>query len=226
MDTDRQELTVSGRKVTVFPSEGRISPLVVLNTFGNEGDDVHDSILSMTDMDCTFIAVQIDDWNSSMSPWPADVGMKGGIFTGGADGYINELTGTIVPEVEGRLDIIPSRRIIAGYSMAGLFSVYSLFRTDLFDRAVSASGSLWFPGFVDYVSKNRLKGDVDRIYLSLGDREPRTRNINMCSVLDCTEKIRDMLSEQCGDVRMVMEKGNHFEDVAGRTARGIVSALI
>ena len=226
MGTDRQELIVAGRKVTVFPSKGRFSPLVVLNTFGNEGDDVHDSILSMTDTDHTFVAIQIDDWDSSMSPWSADVGMKGGNFTGGADGYLIELTGTIMPGAESRLDIVPSHRIIAGYSMAGLFSVYSLFRTDLFDRAVSASGSLWFPGFVDYVRKSRLKGDVDRICLSLGDREPRTSNANMRSVLDCTERICDMLSEQCGDVRFTMEKGNHFEDVAGRTARGIVSALM
>ena len=39
---------------------------------------------------------------------------------------------------------------IAGDSMAGLFAVYALYRTQVFSRVASASGSLWYPGLLEY----------------------------------------------------------------------------
>ena len=37
---------------------------------------------------------------------------------------------------------------IAGYSLAGLFALYALYKTDAFTRVASMSGSLWFPGIM------------------------------------------------------------------------------
>lgn len=37
---------------------------------------------------------------------------------------------------------------IAGYSLAGLFALYALYKTDVFTRVASMSGSLWFPGIM------------------------------------------------------------------------------
>ncbi len=225
MDTSGHRMEIAGRDVLVFPTDVEGAPMVVLNTFENEGKGVHDAVISMTEMPFTLVCVQIDDWNSSMSPWSASIGMKGGDFTGAADIYLDDLIGSIVPSVIRSLRIHPGYVVIAGYSMAGLFALYSLFRTDEFSRAVCASGSLWFPGIVDYIDRNDMKGKVDRVVLSLGDREHRTRNVYMKKVLDNTQRIVDILSERCDDVRFRMDEGNHFNDPVGRIAKGIVSIL-
>ncbi len=36
-------------------------------------------------------------------------------------------------------------------AISGLFALWALYRTDFFAGAVSASGSVWFPGFREFV---------------------------------------------------------------------------
>ena len=108
-------------------------------------------------------------------PWdcPA-VFPKGDPFTGGADAYIHQLTEQILPEAERRIGSEPVWRGIAGYSLAGLFAIYTLYHTDLFSRAASMSGSLWFPGFSEYMESHSLAVRPDCIYLS--PRKKRAQN--------------------------------------------------
>ena len=85
------------------------------------------------------------------------------------------LTGQIVPSVEARLGFSPVSRAIAGYSLAGLFALWAVFQTDVFDRAASVSGSLWYDGFTDYINSSVSPSGLRQIYLSLGDREKNAR---------------------------------------------------
>ncbi len=55
--------------------------------------------------------------------------------------------------------------------MAGLFAVYSLYRTDLFCAAVSASGSMWFPDFMEFIDNNNFIKIPEKVYFSLGDKK-------------------------------------------------------
>lgn len=80
----------------------------------------------------------------------------------------------IIPLIEDT--IIPEYRVIAGYSMGGLFALYAPYVTDLFSSAVSASGSVWYPEFVSYVKSHDFLKKPNTIYLSLGNQESRTRN--------------------------------------------------
>ena len=54
--------------------------------------------------------------------------------------------------------------------------MYALCNTDAFSRAASVSGSLWFPGFKEYVLSHPPIHRPDCVYFSLGDRESKTRN--------------------------------------------------
>ena len=65
---------------------------------------------------------------------------------------------------------------IAGYSLGGLFALYAAYHCDEFRRVASMSGSLWFPDFREYVLSHDFANRPDRIYLSLGDKEAKTRN--------------------------------------------------
>jgi len=196
----------------------------VLNSYEGDGSDVVERVRSLTDADFSLASVAIKDWNDSMSPWPADPVFGREPFGGQADRYLSDLTGTMIPGIAEEIGE-PGKVIIAGYSMAGLFALYSLFRTDAFSAAVSASGSLWFPGMSEFVDSNVVSDNVDMVYLSLGDAEDRTRNRQMATVRGCTERARDRM-ESLG-VRTVFElnPGNHFADPVGRTAKGIVYSL-
>lgn len=99
----------------------------------------------------TVAAVEGVDWNRKLTPWPAPPVARGQPeFGGGADTLLGELAGRILPEVEAELR--PSARWIAGYSLAGLFAVYAALSTRLFARVASVSGSMWYPGFSDWIA--------------------------------------------------------------------------
>ena len=167
-------------------------------------------------------AVSGVDWNRELSPWPAPKVFQGsGDFGGGGPAFLNMLTGQIVPLVEAQLSIAPVYRTIAGYSLAGLFALWSVFQTDVFDRVASVSGSLWFDGFMDYMSASAPSNGLRQVYLSLGDREKNARNQRMAAVEDCTRRAAELLREWNIPIILEMNPGGHFQDIPGRIARGI-----
>ena len=162
------------------------------------------------------------DWNRDLSPWPAPKVLRnGGDFGGGGPAFLDMLTGQIVPSVEAQLGFVPVSRAVAGYSLAGLFALWSVFQTDMFDRAASVSGSLWFDGFIDYMKSSAPPSDLRRIYLSLGDREKNARNQRMAAVEDCTRQTAELLRKWNIPLMLEMNPGGHFQDIPGRIARGI-----
>ena len=115
-----------------------------------------------------------------------------------------------MPEAEKELPGPPAWRGIAGYSLAGLFALYAIYRTDVFSRAGCMSGSLWFPGFKEYIFSREPKRRPDRIYFSLGDREAKTRNPILKTVQENTEAIHALFQGQGIDTVFQLNPGNHF----------------
>ena len=162
------------------------------------------------------------DWNRELSPWPAPrVFRGGGDFGGKGPAFLDMLTGQIVPQAEAQLGFVPVSRAVAGYSLAGLFALWSVFQTDMFDLAASVSGSLWFDGFLDYVKSSARFNGLRQIYLSLGDKEKNARNQRMAAVEDCTRQTAELLRAQNVPVTFEMNPGGHFQDIPGRITRGI-----
>ena len=167
-------------------------------------------------------AVSGVDWNRELSPWPAPgVFRGGGDFGGEGPAFLDILIRQIIPLAEAQLGFAPVSRAVAGYSLAGLFALWSVFQTDVFDRAVSASGSLWFDGFMDYMSASAPPSGLRQVYLSLGDKEKNARNQRMAAVEDCTCRAAELLREWNIPVMFEMNPGGHFQDIPGRIARGI-----
>ena len=133
------------------------APLVVLNCFGDEGEAVASELDDLVNSPYSLLAVTVSDWNDSLSPWKAPAVFKGEPNFGcGADEYIAELVDEIVPAACSEAGLKPSAVYIAGYSMAGLFALYSLYKTDFFAGCASCSGSLWFPGFTSLLLNMNL----------------------------------------------------------------------
>ncbi len=187
------------------------------------------------------------DWNHDLSPWKADpVFKKGAPFTGGARDFLKNMSDSILPEILRELPVKPRYIVMAGYSLAGLFAVYGALETDLFDGIVSASGSMWFPEFVNYVQEYMEKSlhiseqkpissfsgksevqtrKLRTAYFSVGDREAKTKNPVMQTVEKNTIAIQQMFDANGIMTTFELNPGNHFTDDVGRLAKGICWTL-
>ena len=214
---------MNNENITVF-YEGEISsdmPIAVIHTFQNEGDKVFEEYRKLGGRSIVLIAVQADRWNDTLSPWKAKAVFKGsGDFGCGADEHIAELE-KLIRDIRQQTGCTDSKCAIAGYSFAGLFALYSVFKTDIFSSAVSASGSLWFCGFREFVLQNDPVGEIDKIYLSLGDKESKTKNHEMSMVEQNTKDIYDCFVSKGIDCTFEMNSGGHFNDTEKRLAKGI-----
>ena len=161
-------------------------------------------------------------WNQELSPWPIEtVISKDDRFTGGADELLTLLTTAIVPQVEQQLDTPPSWRLLAGYSMGGLFAMWSAFNTGLFSRILSASGSMWFPGWLEYAREHETAAPLQGAYLSVGDQESTSRNAVLQTVGERTQAMAALLASRGVPVTFELNPGNHFKNPPMRVVKGI-----
>lgn len=221
-----RQLTIGGLNVALFPAARAGSPLVLLNGEAGEAAAVCDAVRRHTGAEFSLTAVSGFDWNADLSPWAAAAVFAGGeAFGGGADAYLLTLTERVLPRVVDALGERPAWTGLAGYSLAGLFAVYSLYRTEAFSRVASASGSIWFPGFIDFARRETMRRTPERVYLSLGDGEARTRNPALRTVRDDTEALYRHYADMGIPATFELNPGNHFRDVTERTAKGIAWML-
>ena len=102
--------------------------------------------------------------------------------------------------------------------MAGLFALWASYQTEKFEGIVAASPSVWFPKWIEYATDN--KPFAKSIYLSLGDKEEKTKNPVMAQVGNAIRKLNELLAEQIGNTILEWNPGNHFIDSEKRTAKG------
>lgn len=215
-------LTVEKKNVSIFPAARPDRPVIYLNTFEEEGRQIYELAQAANCPDFSLVAVSGLAWNHDLSPWETpSLTSAGEPFTGGGETYLSLLTDTILPRAEEMLPGPASWRGVAGYSLAGLFAVYSLYQTDRFTRGASISGSLWFPNIKEYIFSHKMKRQPDCLYFSLGDKEHKTRNSVMRAVRRNTEEIQAFYQAQGIDTVFQLNPGNHFQNAPERTVRGI-----
>ncbi len=166
-------------------------------------------IRKLTDTDFFLIAIKVKSWNNDLSPWqaPPVFGKEG--FGGGAEDTLTEVLKYTVDSSK--------TYYIGGYSLAGLFALWSAYRTDVFRGVAAASPSIWFPGFTDHMRDNII--NTGSVYLSLGDKEEKARNPLMATVGARIREAHDLLKEQGIDTILEWNPGNHFKDADIRTAK-------
>lgn len=219
-----ERFEIGEKIVTVYPCSKAEKPIIYLNIFEEGNTEIY-NILCGKDLDLTLVTIGNLNWIRDLSPWKIPpISKNEPPFAGGADEYLTLLTERIIPTVEESVKKV-SWRGIAGYSLAGLFAVYSLYRTDLFTGAASVSGSLWFPKFKEFVLENEMKSRPDSLYFSLGNKEHKTRNPYMQTVRENTEQIEKYCRENGVRTCFEVNEGNHFQNEDLRTANGIAWIL-
>ena len=166
-------------------------------------------IRKLTALDFQMIAVKVDDWNLDLSPWKAPAVFGNEDFGEGAASLLEEILRLCSDESK--------TYYLGGYSLAGLFSLWASYQTDRFAGIAAASPSVWFPGFLPYMKEHENQSRA--VYLSLGDKEEKTRNPVMATVGDCIREAHAWL-QQCGiGSTLEWNPGNHFRDPGLRTAK-------
>ena len=200
---------------------GKGGPMLYFCADRGEAEGVFALLCRITPRPFRMAAFTVEDWNRDLSPWPAPAVFGKQAFAGRAADTLRWLQEVCIPRAEKEP---VSRRMIGGYSLAGLFSLWAFYETGLFRGAASCSGSLWFPGFAEYAqSKSAPRGSA--LYLSLGDREPRARNQTMAQVGDRTQALYALALRQGLSASFAWENGGHFQEPEARMARGFAWLL-
>lgn len=175
------------------------------------------------DIPFTFAAFLIESWNNELSPWEAPAVFGREDFGSGAAETLSFITDTLLPQ-SGGMDV-KKHCYLGGYSLAGLFALWAAYQTDLFSGIAAVSPSVWFPGWDSYMKSHAMQSP--EVYLSLGDREEKTRNKAMAAVGENLRRQYELLcnAERVKRCKLEWNPGNHFMDSERRMAKGFVWLL-
>lgn len=171
------------------------------------------------------VAFRVTDWNRELSPWETPPVFGRESFGAGSRDTLAYVTEALLPEAEARGPSEEKRYHLGGYSLAGLFSLWAAYQVGMFQGIAAVSPSVWFPQWIRYAEEHEMLSP--RIYLSLGDREEKTRNKVMAEVGDNIRRQREMLCREKAVRACTLEwnPGNHFADSDLRMARGFAWLL-
>ncbi len=205
--------------MTTFEYGDLTSPIILVQAVDDYGiktmEQELEQIRNLTTQNFGLIAVKVDDWNTDLSPWKAPEAFGKEDFGGGAQRTLSEIEKVCTDP--GKI------YYIGGYSLAGLFALWAACETELFAGVAAASPSVWYPDFLNYVKKQKPK--CGAVYLSLGDKEEKTKNQMMARVGDCIRECRELFSGQGIDCTLEWNPGNHFRDADRRTAKAFAWLL-
>lgn len=212
---------IDSKLITLYKSGSDPSPAIYVHMSEYSENELLDECEKLSCPSFDLVTVSNIRWDEELSPWKTPpIVSKEDNFTGEADDYCRFLTRQVLLFAEQNLGS-PSFRVIAGYSMGGLFALYAPFITDVFSRAVSVSGSAWYPDFVSYTEAHDFPKAPDSIYLSLGNKESRTRNQYLSKTEDCTQRLLEIYQSRGINSVFELNEGNHFRDECLRMAKGI-----
>ena len=183
------------------------------------------TIQSLTNKSFTLVAFEIKDWQSELTPWTAPAVFGKIPFGEEAVATLSFIKDTLIPQLAQKqlFDKDKIQCVLGGYSLAGFFALWSSYQTELFDGIAAVSPSVWYPQWMEYAESNSPL--ATSVYLSLGDKEEKTKNSTMAQVGNCIRKQQEMLTAQGINTILEWNPGNHFQHSDERTAKGFAWVL-
>ena len=183
------------------------------------------TIQSLANKSFTLVAFEIIDWQSELTPWTVPAVFGKIPFGDGAIATLSFIKDILIPQMEQKqlFDKEKMKCVLGGYSLAGFFALWSAYQTELFDGIAAVSPSVWYPQWTEYAEIN--KPLATSVYLSLGDKEEKTKNPTMAQVGNCIRKQLELLTTQGINTILEWNPGNHFQHSDERTARGFAWVL-
>lgn len=130
----------------------------------------------------------------------------------------------LIEDATRKLEFKVSNKIVMGYSMSGLISVYLCYNSFLFDALISCSSSFWFNNFIDYALNNQIKSKLKIAYFSIGKKENFGKTIFSNSI-ELTKKMVDIFNQNNINTYFELNEGNHFNQINLRLYKGLSYCL-
>ena len=148
------------------------------------------------------------------SPWPA-LEFKG-------------LGDILVYDIKEIINILKSNDLfknskfyLFGYSLGGLASVYLSYLIDDISGFASLSGSLWYPNFMDFIINKNINKNIDRVYLSIGNRDTKGLNGRFKDAINNTKEVAEVFKYKGVKAMFELNEGTHFDNVEERILKGL-----
>ena len=216
------EMILEGRRIRIWGDPA--SPICFIQMTDDHdeedmGEETGQICAGAGDENWCLITVAVKNWNDDLTPWKADpvFGKEG--FGDGAGETLSYLTDVLLPWVDRTYPAEDRTYFLGGYSLAGLFALWCGYQTDLFRGVAGVSPSVWYPGWRDYMKGRAMQ--AERVYLSLGDKEEKTRNRTMAQVGDAIRDQYRVLTEAGTQCTLEWNPGGHFRDSGKRTGKGL-----
>ena len=218
----KETVQIADRTCTIYKSEQPeyllIQPIDEhdLEVLDNEVAVIH----SLTNKSFTLVAFEIKDWQRELTPWTAPTVFGKIPFGDGAVATLSFIKDILIPQLEQMqlFDKDKMKCALGGYSLAGFFALWSSYKADIFDGVAAVSPSVWYPQWMEYAENNSPL--AISVYLSLGDKEEKTKNPTMAQVGNCIRKQQELLTAQGINTILEWNPGNHFQHSDERTAKG------
>lgn len=221
----KNEMMICGKKCILYLNEDTEYILIQpvdendISVLDNEVKHIEEN----TDRNFSLVAFKIEDWNSELTPWEMPLLRGKGNFGDGATRTLEFIKNELIPALSEYTNTENKeiKYILGGYSLAGLFSLWSGYQTDIFEGIAAVSPSVWYKKWIEYVEAEKPLSE--KIYLSLGDTEEKTKHQILSKIGDNIRKQHEIL-ENSGNVKTVLEwnEGNHFKNPDIRTAKGFL----
>ena len=221
----KNEMMICGKKCILYLNENTEYILIQpvdendISVLDNEVKHIEENI----DRNFSLVAFKIEDWNSELTPWEMPLLRGKGNFGDGAARTLEFIKNDLISALSEYINIENKemKYILGGYSLAGLFSLWSGYQTDIFEGIAAVSPSVWYKGWIEYVEAEKPLSE--KIYLSLGDTEEKTKHQILSKIGNNIRKQHEIL-ENSENVKTVLEwnEGNHFKNPDIRTAKGFL----
>lgn len=203
-------------------AENTVAPLVVVPYLEGDGQALKTACALIKMPPFHLLILNHLDWNDCYSPWPLPSPFEQGRrFQGNGAKTLASLTETVLGQVKERLHGKVCECALVGYSMAGLFALYGTLTSDAFSMGASVSGSLWAPNLEAFIRAQLLEKTPSRFYISLGNKERKTRNPLLAPLEKQTLEAERLLREAGVQTTYEINSGNHFTEPDKRMARAI-----
>jgi len=221
----KNEMMICGKKCILYLNEDTEYILIQpvdendISVLDNEVKHIEEN----TDRNFSLVAFKIEDWNSELTPWEMPLLRGKGNFGDGATRTLEFIKNDLIAALSECINTGNNgiKYILGGYSLAGLFSLWSGYQIDIFEGIAAVSPSVWYKKWIEYVEAEKPLSE--KIYLSLGDTEEKTKHQILSKIGDNIRKQHEIL-ENSENVKTVLEwnEGNHFQNPDIRTAKGFL----
>ncbi len=150
--------------------------------------------------------------------------------TGGAAEFLSFIQTDLIPTIEREYRADPASRVLAGYSLGGLFVLYALFhQPHLFKSYIAGSPSLWYGDRVTFTYEAAYAAAQSalpvHVYLGVGEKEEQVDGAMVSDFYQFAARLESRKYEGLSLTRHVVENCAHCASAAPLFQAGIQAVL-